>query len=48
MYKRQVGRWALRQAVEDYRRWRSAGLAAVRIAVNVSPLQLRNRGFIAE
>jgi len=44
----EVGRWALRKAVEDYLRWRAAGLAAVRIAVNVSPLQLRNRGFIAE
>jgi diguanylate cyclase (GGDEF)-like protein/PAS domain S-box-containing protein len=44
----EVGRWALRQAIADYLRWRSAGLAAVRIAVNVSPLQLRNRGFIAE
>ena len=43
-----VGRWALRKAIEDYLRWRAAGLAAVRIAVNVSPLQLRNRGFIAE
>ncbi len=44
----EVGRWALRKAIEDYLRWRAAGLAAVRIAVNVSPLQLRNRGFIAE
>jgi EAL domain-containing protein (putative c-di-GMP-specific phosphodiesterase class I) len=44
----EVGRWTLRKAIEDYLRWRSAGLAAVRIAVNVSPLQLRNRGFIAE
>ncbi len=43
-----VGRWALLQAIEDYRRWLRAGLAAVRIAVNVSPLQLRSRGFIAE
>jgi diguanylate cyclase (GGDEF)-like protein/PAS domain S-box-containing protein len=43
-----VGRWALRKALEDYLRWRNAGLAAVRIAVNVSPLQLRSRGFIAE
>src|SRR6185503_8141668 len=43
-----VGRWALRKAIEDYLRWRAAGLAAVRIAVNVSPLQLRNRGFIAD
>jgi diguanylate cyclase (GGDEF)-like protein/PAS domain S-box-containing protein len=44
----EVGRWALRQAIADYLRWRAAGLAAVRIAVNVSPLQLRNPGFIAE
>ena len=44
----EVGRWALRKAIEDYLRWRAAGMAAVRIAVNVSPLQLRNRGFIAE
>jgi diguanylate cyclase (GGDEF)-like protein len=43
-----VGRWALHQAIEDYQRWRSAGLPAVRIAVNVSPLQLRNRSFVAE
>jgi diguanylate cyclase (GGDEF)-like protein/PAS domain S-box-containing protein len=44
----EVGRWALKKAIEDYLRWRAAGLAAVRIAVNVSPLQLRDRGFIDE
>jgi EAL domain-containing protein (putative c-di-GMP-specific phosphodiesterase class I) len=44
----EVGRWALRKAIDHYLRWRSAGLPAVRIAVNVSPLQLRNRGFIDE
>lgn len=44
----QVGRWALRKALEDHQRWRANGLPAVRIAVNVSPLQLRNRGFVAE
>jgi diguanylate cyclase (GGDEF)-like protein/PAS domain S-box-containing protein len=44
----EVGRWALHQAVADYLRWRGAGLAAVRVAVNVSPLQLRNRNFIDE
>jgi diguanylate cyclase (GGDEF)-like protein/PAS domain S-box-containing protein len=43
-----VGRWALNEAVETYRRWHSAGLRAVCIAVNVSPMQLRNRGFVAE
>jgi EAL domain-containing protein (putative c-di-GMP-specific phosphodiesterase class I) len=44
----EVGCWALRKAIEEYLRWRSAGLPVVRIAVNVSPLQLRHRGFIAE
>jgi diguanylate cyclase (GGDEF)-like protein/PAS domain S-box-containing protein len=44
----EVGRWALNEALEDYRRWRRAGLRAVRIAVNVSPRQLRNRNFVAE
>ncbi|MBK7473885.1 MAG: EAL domain-containing protein [Betaproteobacteria bacterium] len=44
----EVGRWATRQAIADYLRWRAAGLAAVRIAVNVSLLQLRHRGFVAE
>ena len=43
-----VGRWALQKALEDYLRWRDAGPATVRIAVNVSPLQLRNRSFLAE
>jgi diguanylate cyclase (GGDEF)-like protein/PAS domain S-box-containing protein len=44
----EVGRWALRQAIADYLRWRAAGLPAVRIAVNVSALQLRRREFITE
>jgi len=44
----EVGRWALKKALSDYLNWRAAGLPAVRIAVNVSPLQLRYRGFIAE
>ena len=44
----EVGRWALGKAVEDYLRWRAVGLPAVRIAVNMSPLQLRNPDFVAE
>jgi diguanylate cyclase (GGDEF)-like protein len=43
-----VGRWALRKTIEDSLHWRDAGLSAVRIAVNVSPLQLRNINFINE
>ncbi|HEX9184947.1 MAG TPA: EAL domain-containing protein [Burkholderiales bacterium] len=45
---RDVGRWAMRQTIADHLRWRNAGLAAVRIAVNVSALQLRDRSFIGE
>jgi diguanylate cyclase (GGDEF)-like protein/PAS domain S-box-containing protein len=44
----EVGRWALRKVIEDHLRWRNAGLGAVRIAVNVSSLQLRDRGFVSE
>jgi diguanylate cyclase (GGDEF)-like protein len=44
----EVGRWAMHKAIEEYLRWRGMGLPAVRIAVNVSALQLRSRGFIAE
>ncbi|MEX2353714.1 MAG: EAL domain-containing protein [Gammaproteobacteria bacterium] len=43
-----VGRWALRKALDDHLRWRSAGLPALRIAVNVSQLQLRDTAFIAD
>lgn len=43
-----VGRWALGQALADNRRWREAGFAPVRVAVNVSFLQLRHRNFVAE
>lgn len=44
----EVGRWALGHALEQYLQWRAAGLPAMRIAVNVSPVQLRSRGFVAE
>jgi EAL domain-containing protein (putative c-di-GMP-specific phosphodiesterase class I) len=44
----EVGRWALRKVIEDNLRWHAAGLPAVRIAVNVSPLQLRNINFLGE
>jgi diguanylate cyclase (GGDEF)-like protein/PAS domain S-box-containing protein len=44
----QVGRWAMRQAISDYLRWRDAGLPAVRIAVNVSSLQLRSGDFASQ
>ncbi len=36
-----LGEWVLRQACKDARRW-----PGLRIAVNVSPVQFRNRGFV--
>ena len=44
----EVGRWALEQAVRDQRQWQSRGLAVPRIAVNISPLQLRHKHFLEE
>ncbi|WP_051748313.1 PAS domain S-box protein [Nevskia soli] len=42
-----VGEWALREAARQHAVWRSAGLPAPRIAVNVSALQLRSKDFVA-
>ena len=41
-----VGAWALSRASADHRRWIDQGLKAPRVAVNVSPIQLRQRGFV--
>lgn len=40
-----VGRWVIEQALRDYRLWHERGLRAPRIAVNVSPIQLRYADF---
>jgi diguanylate cyclase (GGDEF)-like protein len=42
-----VGEWVLHQAARDLQRWRNMGLKPMRVAVNVSPLQLRERDFAA-
>lgn len=42
----EVGAWVLRQAVLDYRHWMEMGLAAPRIAVNMSIFELRQSEFI--
>jgi diguanylate cyclase (GGDEF)-like protein len=44
----EVGRWVLRQAIEQYLSWRDRGLVALPIAVNVSSLQLRDPDFFDE
>ncbi|HVW67319.1 MAG TPA: EAL domain-containing protein, partial [Steroidobacteraceae bacterium] len=40
-----VGEWVLRQAAQDLRNWQHLGFESLRIAVNVSPVQLRERDF---
>ena len=42
-----VGQWALQQALADLRAWRMAGAPPLRVAVNVSPLQLNRPDFHA-
>lgn len=43
----EVGKWALARAAEDYTRWQKTYDCAPRVAVNVSPLQLRRKDFAA-
>ncbi|MFL6603949.1 MAG: EAL domain-containing protein [Steroidobacteraceae bacterium] len=43
----EVGEWVLRQANEDLRRWQQLGNRPMRVAVNVSPVQLRQQDFAA-
>jgi diguanylate cyclase (GGDEF)-like protein len=41
-----VGDWVIQRAARDCRRWRDMGLSPVRIAVNISPTQLRASEFV--
>lgn len=43
-----VGQWAMQDAVATRRVWHARGLAAPRIAVNISAVQLRTRTFVDE
>jgi len=43
-----TGAWVLRQAASDCREWRRMGLPPVRIAVNISPPELRRRNAARE
>ena len=42
----EAGTWALKQAALDHRRWVEAGVQPPRVAVNVSPIQLRRENFV--
>lgn len=44
----EVGSWVLRQAAADFLCWTKSRLAPLRIAVNVSPNQLKHKNFITE
>jgi PAS domain S-box-containing protein/diguanylate cyclase (GGDEF)-like protein len=43
-----VGNWALQRACADLTSWIRAGAAPIRVAVNVSPLQLNQAGFASQ
>jgi diguanylate cyclase (GGDEF)-like protein/PAS domain S-box-containing protein len=41
-----IGRWVLREACTQGKRWIDAGLAPVSVAVNISALEFRERNFL--
>jgi diguanylate cyclase (GGDEF)-like protein/PAS domain S-box-containing protein len=41
----QVGRWVLREACRQCRAWQNAGLSRLPVAVNVSAVEFRDKGF---
>jgi diguanylate cyclase (GGDEF)-like protein len=41
----QIGRWVLREACSQARAWQNAGLPPLPIAVNVSAVEFRDKGF---
>ncbi len=42
-----IGRWVLQTACRQVRLWQEQGLPALRIAINVSPVELRAKDFVA-
>ncbi|MBT9612069.1 MAG: EAL domain-containing protein [Burkholderiales bacterium] len=43
-----IGNWVLREACRQNRAWQAAGLPAIPVAVNISPLQFRRLGLLQE
>ena len=43
----QIGTWILRNTCMQNKRWQDMGLPSLRISVNVSPRQFRNRAFVS-
>jgi len=42
-----IGRWVLREACRQARAWQDAGLPRLRMAINISAVELRSKGFVA-
>lgn len=42
----EIGAWALREACRQLREWHDRGLVSMRIAVNISAVQLQQRGLV--
>jgi diguanylate cyclase (GGDEF)-like protein/PAS domain S-box-containing protein len=42
-----IGRWVLREGCRQARVWQEAGLQKISIAVNISPVELRAKDFVA-
>ncbi|HEX9773655.1 MAG TPA: EAL domain-containing protein [Steroidobacteraceae bacterium] len=42
-----IGRWVLREACRQARAWQDAGLPPLRIAINISSVELRDMDFVA-
>jgi diguanylate cyclase (GGDEF)-like protein/PAS domain S-box-containing protein len=42
----QIGRWVLREACRQAREWQDAGLPFKRVAINVSAVEFRDKGFV--
>ncbi|MGH8762552.1 MAG: EAL domain-containing protein [Nitrosospira sp.] len=43
----EAGRWALGKAIADSKKWQTMGLNPPKVAVNVSPIQLRQKDFVS-
>jgi diguanylate cyclase (GGDEF)-like protein/PAS domain S-box-containing protein len=42
-----IGRWVMAECCQRARLWRDAGLPPIRMAVNISAVELRTKGFVA-